>query len=164
MRQKWSWGVPNEAALNTIIRYSPNGLIEIGAGAGYWCSLLRERGLDVVAYDINPPPGSSWTSRETPYTEITQGDHTNVAGFKDRTLLTCWPERTDPWPHEMVTLYEGDTIIYIGEGPKGCTGTREMLQLLGIEESDAPLFKVTETVDIPQWSGMRDRMYACRRI
>ena len=28
-----------------------------GCGSGYWTALLRARGVDVLAYDIRPPPG-----------------------------------------------------------------------------------------------------------
>ena len=30
------------------------GVVEVGAGTGYWTSLLRARGIPVAAYDLNP--------------------------------------------------------------------------------------------------------------
>jgi hypothetical protein len=156
--------------LETIIKNSPNGLIEIGAGAGYWTSLLRERGLDVLAYDIAPPEKSEWTSRDTPFTEVIEGDHTNVVGKPERTLFVCWPERYGDYLHEMIELYEGDTIIYVGE-VGGCTGDLRMHLMLGIAECahvdvcDCPprVFEPVERVEIPQWSGMHDQMWVLRR-
>src|SRR4029077_10403600 len=52
----FSWGVPNEAALQVLEAHAP--LVECGAGMGYWSALLRARGVDVVAYGA-PPPGRS---------------------------------------------------------------------------------------------------------
>lgn len=174
MRRKWSWAIPNDDALDAIVKYSPHGLIEIGAGAGYWCSLLRDRGLDVLAYDINPPPKSSWTNRQTSFTEVIEGDHTNVVGKGKRTLLTCWPERYGDWMREMVEKFEGDTIVYVGEKPPNtCTGDPQMHMRLGMLECChevgcevclSPLFRLTEQVEIPVWSGMWDRLYVCSRI
>jgi hypothetical protein len=172
MRKRWSWAIPNDEALDTIVKYSPNGLIEIGAGAGYWTSLLRGRGLDVVAYDINPPPGSDWTLREETFTEVITGDHTNVVGKGERTLFMCWPEHYADWPHETVELYDGDTIIYVGEGCMGCTGDPKMHVLLGTgacwhdgacDCPKEPLFEEVAGVEIPQWSGMHDRLYVFSR-
>ena len=47
------FGVPNEAALALVAKYGP--LVEVGAGTGYWAALLRARGVDVDAYDVQPP-------------------------------------------------------------------------------------------------------------
>lgn len=49
---KYSWAIPNDAALEAIAALGP--IVEMGSGAGYWASLLRERGVDVVAYDAKP--------------------------------------------------------------------------------------------------------------
>jgi hypothetical protein len=38
---------------------SGGGLLEVGAGTGYWCHLLREcYGVDCLAYDVAPPPSA----------------------------------------------------------------------------------------------------------
>jgi hypothetical protein len=39
--------------LAIIAQFSP--LIEIGAGTGYWCYLLRQRGVTIWPYDNRPP-------------------------------------------------------------------------------------------------------------
>lgn len=173
-RRTWSWAIPNDKALDAIIRYSPTGLIEIGAGAGYWASLLRQRGLDVLAFD-KTPGDDSWSLSE-PFTEVLTGDHTVVIGSPNRTLLLCWPCYSEDWTHEVVELYSGDTIIYIGEGNGGCTGDDKMHSLLGLSDcwhdegqetcdscSTESLFEEIESVDIPQWAGLHDRLYVCRR-
>lgn len=49
----FSLSVPSEEALNALKKCGP--ICELGAGTGYWAALLRARGVDVVAYDIQPP-------------------------------------------------------------------------------------------------------------
>ena len=41
--------------LQAIQRNSPFGLVELGAGTGYWAALLRKMDVDVIAYDLRPP-------------------------------------------------------------------------------------------------------------
>ena len=48
-----SFAVPNERALVLLSEVAP--LIECGAGTGYWSALLKARGVDIVAYDAQPP-------------------------------------------------------------------------------------------------------------
>jgi hypothetical protein len=173
LRKDYSWAIPNDAALDTIAKWSPNGVVEIGAGGGYWAMLLRQRGVDVVAYDPLHEPGQ-WFSRR--WTEVLAGDHTAVANHPDRSLLLCWPMYGAEWSGEAVDLYDGDTVLYVGEGASGCTGDDRMHALLGepacwhdedeVCEHDWPTakFREVDSVDIPQWSGIHDRLYVYERV
>ncbi|EKX39850.1 hypothetical protein GUITHDRAFT_143229 [Guillardia theta CCMP2712] len=57
-RRMYAWSVPCEEALRSIAQASPNGILELGAGTGYWASLLRSRGVPVVCYDRVPVSGA----------------------------------------------------------------------------------------------------------
>jgi len=48
----YAYAIPTHAALERISWYSP--VLEIGAGTGYWASLLSKIGCDVIAYDRDP--------------------------------------------------------------------------------------------------------------
>ena len=50
LRRMFSWAVPNGEALETIQKYSPNGVCEIGAGLGLWAKKLRDKGVDTWAW------------------------------------------------------------------------------------------------------------------
>ena len=52
LRLYYSFSIPSEEALEVIGEFGP--ICEVGAGAGYWASLLEERGTDIIAYDIQP--------------------------------------------------------------------------------------------------------------
>jgi hypothetical protein len=177
IKKRYSWAVPDEPALAVIARYSPNGVVEIGAGGGYWAMLLRERGVDVVAYDPDPEATGehTWHSGRR-WSEVLRGDHTAVIGHPDRTLFLCWPNYDMSWTDQVIDLFEGDTVVYVGEGSGGCTGTDRMHALLGEQTycphwDDEPCtcdpvqakFQHVETVEIPQWWGMHDRLNVYKR-
>jgi len=52
--------------------------VEVGAGAGYWAATLRRRGVDVLAYDLNPPSAeapeaNAYHGRLPPFTDVLRG-------------------------------------------------------------------------------------------
>lgn len=178
MQRQYAWGIPDESALEAIAEHSPGGVVEIGAGGGYWAKLLRERGVDVMAFDADPG-FAHWTLKN--WSEVLLGDHTAVIGFPKRTLLLCWPSYDMPWTAEVLELYGGDTVIYVGEGSGGCTGCDRMHTLLGEgsecwhlgAEHDDPcdcgpresaLFTPGKEVRIPQWCGLNDYLSIYHRI
>jgi hypothetical protein len=174
IKRFYAWAVPNEDALKVIAYHSPRGVVEIGAGGGYWAMLLRERGVDVVAYDPDPIGTDEWHSGRQ-WSEVRKGDHTAVVDHPDRTLLLCWPSYAKAWTHQVVELFKGDTIIYVGEGSGGCTGDDRMHALLGAEvycphydepctcDWPDPQFALDGAVDIPQWLGLHDRLHVYKR-
>lgn len=178
VKTRFAWAVPGAAALDAIERWSPNGVVEIGAGAGYWAGMLRARGVDVAAYDPAPPGVESAWHSGYEWSPVDAADHRVVTKHPDRTLLLVWPSYASGWTDEVVELFEGDTVIYVGESPGGCTGTSVMHQLLGNgdegcwcfeEPCTCPpvvpsLFEVAERVDIPQWWGLSDGLSVHRRV
>ena len=51
LREKYAWACPDERALRALAHFAPGGVVEIGAGRGYWAKLLRE----LVAVALVPP-------------------------------------------------------------------------------------------------------------
>lgn len=149
---KYAWAVPNAEALSCIAKYGP--VVEGGAGGGYWAHLLRERGVDVVAYDIAPYCNIQVASR---WTEVLTGSAEAMAQHKDRTLLLVWPPYDEPMALDHVKAHGGDVVIYVGEDMYGCTGD------MAFHEHMAEHFEEIETVDLPQWGGIHDRLYVYRR-
>jgi hypothetical protein len=179
VKRRYSWAVPNQAAFDTIAKYSPNGVVEIGAGGGYWAMLLRAHGVDVIAFDPDPVGGPDGWHDGRCWSEVLEGDHHRIKDFPDRTLLLVWPSLHGIWTHEVVEEYTGDTVIYVGENPGGCTGSARMHHLLGAGDScyhdegeplcedcgdPAPLFEVVANTGIPQWYGIHDRLTVHRRV
>lgn len=58
LSEKYAWAIPNNKALDILKHYSP--IVEIGSGKGYWASLLRRQGVDIICYD-KYVPDKCWT-------------------------------------------------------------------------------------------------------
>lgn len=75
---EFSWAIPCPTSLRWILeRLNGQGVIEMGAGTGYWSALLTLGGADVVAYDEAPPDqAENWfhSDHETYRHTVTQED------------------------------------------------------------------------------------------
>jgi hypothetical protein len=169
--KRWSWAVPTVEALEVLADLAP--LVEVGAGTGYWASLLRERGVDVQAFDTNPVYDNEYRHRRA-YAPIARGDHRRaLAMYPERTLLLCWAPYDMPMAAESLRLTRAERVVWVGE-IHGCNGDDETMALLGEEgyrdEDDedyqsppSALFEHERIVDLPQWRGMHDSLHVYRR-
>jgi hypothetical protein len=154
---KYAWAVPCRAALDLLANHAP--LVEVGAGTGYWAWLLRQRGVDILAFDEDPP-GQDATNhwhRDNPcWTAIERGGPEAIMVHPGRTLFLCWPPYDTPMGLDCVRAYAGDKIIVVGEHG-GCTGD-EAFWL----ELETKWKRITE-VDLPQFDGLHDFMMVYER-
>jgi hypothetical protein len=177
-----AFAIPTDEALQVIAAASPQGVVEIGAGTGYWAHLLSASGVDVVAYDIAPAPSPAnrWFTGTEPWFPVQEADHRVVSGLEARTLLLVWPTRDEDWPADAVTLFAaggGNEFAYVGEPPGGRTGDERFHALVGeVDRCWAcayqtptvpcvcgvrPLYRRMRTVALPTWPGRNDdlRLY-----
>ena len=153
-----AWAVPSKEAIEVAARYSP--LVEVGAGTGYWAWLLKLAGADVVAYDLEPPlqDADDPFAEDKPWTDVLQGSvEEALAQHPTRTLFLCWPPAGDPMAHVALSTTQADHVIYVGWPDDDVTGSYEFHQLL------KERWQLVETVNIPQWPEMRDRLFVYRR-
>jgi len=175
LRREYAWALPDERALRVLEAYAP--LVEVGAGRGYWASLLEARGVDVVAYDGNPPPKT--------FCRVLRGGPEVCATHRDRTLVLCYPDdecradldddssraassksasEEDAAPLSLASLraYEGDTVVVIGEA--AATGGTLALAQAPWGRSHDSLFQVelaaafhpVLVAKLPRWPLSRD--------
>jgi hypothetical protein len=137
---RYGFAVPTDDALSRIRAVCPNGVVEIGAGTGYWARLLHDRGVDIEAYDVAPPqspagsPANRWFAESTPWYEVREGDESAAADAPPSTLLLVWPTRDQLWPAAAAQRYHeagGATLVFVGEGPGGRTGDDVLHAVLG---------------------------------
>lgn len=80
-----------------------------------------------------------------------------------RSLLICWPPYKPRTTHgrshdaRALKLYRGPTVIYVGEGDYGCTGSKWFHRILDEE------WEQIDESSIPQWHGIHDRLYVYGR-
>lgn len=152
---RYSWAIPNHATLETIKREASAGVVEIGAGTGYWAHLLRLREVDVVAYDLKPHV-NHWCKGN--WSPVLAGEPVDASKHPERALLLCWAPYDDSMAADALTAYSGDTLLWVGEGRGGCTGDDKFWEL--IDRGWREMYEV----EIPQWEGIHDSLTVYKRI
>lgn len=152
---KYTWAIPSEKALAKITEYAP--IVEIGAGAGFWAMMLKNRGVNIVAFDRMPPNlGTNTYTEKNLWFPVQPGDVDVLERYPDRTLLISWPPMTS-FAWSALEAYRGRHVIYIGEGWSGCTASDEFHEMLKRD------FEHVESVNIPTWPGYHDDLSVWRR-
>ena len=158
MTKMYSWAIPNDEALKMIEVYQP--IVEMGAGSGYWAFLLRAyRRAEIVAYD-GFSSSYGYKKKET-WTKVERGGPGVLEEYSPEwNLFICWPPYDDPFADECLQEFNGNFVLYIGEGPFGCTGDDEFHVRLAKE------FRIINTVDIPRYQGIYDslRVFMRRKV
>jgi hypothetical protein len=126
----FSWSICSPGDVAWIKeRLDGRGVVEPGAGGGYWAWQLAQAGVDVVACDPQ-----DWSENKhfegDPWFPVTRGDHRAVKRHPDRSLLLCWPTYSDGWAANALRAYKGDQLFYAGEGQGGCCADDEFFSLL----------------------------------
>lgn len=155
---QYAWAVPNDEAISTLVKYSP--IVEIGAGRGYWASLVASAGADIVAFDLNPPTRrqvNTWHRQSGTFFKVSKADLDVVGTYRDRTLFLCWPPHGSDVALRTIQNYKGKTVIYVGDNGHVSSGTPEFYKELSTS------FNLVQFVDIPRWPGVDDRLEVWQR-
>lgn len=138
---EYAWSIPTPYDIYWMKDcLAGDGLVESGAGSGYWAWQLRQAGVDVVAYDPNIPGSHKYANQA--HSEVLLHDHTCVEQHPDRALFLCWPRYGEPDAFNALSLYRGDMLFYAGEQDAGCTGDEDFFKMLSDEwvyQETAPL-------------------------
>jgi hypothetical protein len=142
---KYSYAIPDDQAIDKLA--SLGKLIEIGAGTGYWGSVLRKKGGDILLFDLVPPNTgrNHWHGHRKIWTNIRQGDAREVKKHPDRILFMCWPPYNRPMASEALSHYKGNIFAYVGHCARGQTGDPAFHIALHDE------WIVREIVVLPSW-------------
>lgn len=171
----YSWAIPDPHTLAFVAALSDKGLVEVGAGSGYWAWQLTQLGVDVVAYDHKPPhlepnyyhsPNRRQMTtdvvepelREAVFFDVQQLEAVEaVERHPDRTLFLCWPPYAESMAARTLRAYRGDRVIYIGEGSWGCTGCAEFHALLESEWDEIATHRPVQWYGIHDWVTVYER-------
>lgn len=139
-------------AIETLLPLSP--LVQVGAGRGHWEHDLTCAGADVVAYEdsgvLRALSGVGLVGRILP------GGEDELKHHADKTLLLVYPppgETALRW----VEAYEGDDMVYVGEGRDGLNACDEFFDKLDEE------WEVTTIMDLDPFPQCYERLYVLRR-
>jgi hypothetical protein len=176
--KRYAWAVPDQRALDAIAALDVP-VVEVGAGLGYWRSLLEAVGVEGMAFDQEP--GGNHYCEGEPFAQVYPGDHRVLERFARRhgehhALMLCWPPMSS-MASDCVEAFKGDTLIYVGEGGGGRTADHRFFELVTGEVRGAyddgddwvdgvnveTCWQEITSVDIPQWPGIRDYLTVWRR-
>jgi predicted GIY-YIG superfamily endonuclease len=160
LMRKFSWAIPTEEAVRTIVKHSP--VVEMGAGSGYWAYLVEMLGGEIVAYDEKPPTTeltsledwNLWHS-DTCFTEVQPGAPPVLDEYPNHTLFLCWPPRESEMASQCLDYWEGDTLILVGNNE--VVATKEFHDRL-LQD-----FRITEVIPIPYWVDTPNNMVVWKR-
>ena len=154
LTKKYSFAIPNRRAIDAIVELSP--VVELGAGTGYWASLVQQRGGRIDAYD-KFTEGNEYKF-ESRYYPVTQGAEDVLESYgSEHSLLLCWPCYNTIFAFNALRRFGGNTLIYVGEGYGGCCGDDLFHETLD------NCWDLADQVEIPQWPFIHDSFYIYRR-
>ena len=135
-------------------------MFEVGAAPGYLAWECHRFGLEVRPSDPDPQGtnGWDWTS---PKKILRCSGQQAVRVHRGKNMLWSWPDYREAYTAEVLRRFaaesDGEFIVYIGEGPGGCTGSDEFHEIL---ERD---FTLAGERDIRQFPFINDRIYVHQR-
>jgi hypothetical protein len=130
LTKRYSWAIPSPGDIAWLAQIlHGRGLVEIGAGSGYWVWQATQAGIDAIAYEPVSASANAYTDG-TEYSVIRRDGPTAARHHPDRALLLCWPSHGDPWAYKALHAYTGDLLIYIGQGAGGRCADDDFFQFL----------------------------------
>jgi hypothetical protein len=165
----FAFAVPSMDALDLLAAHGP--YVEMGAGTGYWASLLHERGVSVSAFDARPPSRGDSARRLVDsdeearneyhagvptYVPISKGGPEQLARreWHEHTLLMCYPPPRDRMALDSLRAFCGNRFAHVGEW-LGDTGNaafeRELFQNWRLERRLALPCWGDTTEDLTLW-------------
>ena len=145
MVKKYAWAIPCDLSISKIAALSP--IVEVGAGGGYWASLLQQAGATVRALD------SGRLKTDAQWFPVEKGGPETLKEFGDGwSLFLCWPPYDDRMGVDCLRNFRGTRLAYVGEGSGGCTGDDDFHDYLDDH------FNCVDVVYNPHWEGIHDSL------
>jgi hypothetical protein len=149
--EKYGFAVPTEKVLREILKVSPKGIVEIGAGSGYWSKLLQLLGADIIACDDGSGLYPFKVGAFFPVEPVGYQQMFRTKAVHERTLLVVWPSVDNV---KIFNSYKGDTVVYVGEIGEGCTGYDAEIE---------KTWEMVKHVEIPMWDCIHDSLGIFKR-
>jgi hypothetical protein len=130
----YAYAIPSPETLDWVAACcGGRKVVELGAGRGYWAAQLIRAGLEVEAYDVEPPDKTKNISfpRVAGQDDVWHpvgdlGEFDSAADRSGQVLLLCWPPG---WGNTMAsealakfTQSGGGSLIFVGQPQGGMTG------------------------------------------
>lgn len=153
------YALPCREAIEECLRHGP--LVEVGAGAGLWASIIARHGGDVVATDRQP---DGWKSGHgfvvgCVHPVETMDAVEAVRRHPDRNVLVIWPTLGKSWAADVLEAMEpGRVLIHVGE-IGGCTSDGRFARRIRGKD-----FETIGGAPLPTWPTMHDALDVFRKV
>jgi hypothetical protein len=131
----YTYALPSPETLEWVAAFcGGRKVVELGAGRGYWAAQMTRAGVEVEAYDIEPPDSTENVSFPRnagqediwhPVGDLGQFDM-SAADRSNQVLFLCWPPGWgNTMASEALAAFEqagGSRLIFIGQPKGGMTG------------------------------------------
>ncbi|MFE9582471.1 hypothetical protein ACFYO1_39275 [Nocardia sp. NPDC006044] len=129
----YAYAVPSPETVRWIAEFSAaRKVLELGAGRGYWAAQLAASGVEVAAFDVEPPDSTANVSfpgaagQLDVWHPVGSTADFNSALDGESVLFLCWPPGWgDPMASTALAEFErqgGSRLVFIGEPKGGKTG------------------------------------------
>ena len=160
-RRAYGYVLLTDKFVTTLAEYIGNRpTVDLGAGSGYLAHQLHKNGVTIDAVD-DGQWHISW-NKFNPNIIIAKMQDYDLSPYK--VIIMAWPNYEHESDHlVLANLTKDQTLIYIGEGQGGCTGSDTFHEILHDEfdylEADSELVNT----HIVQFMGIHDKVYVYRR-
>ena len=175
--ETYAWAIPSPEALRLVTRLADSqslGVVEMGAGKGYWASLLSAQGVEVAAYDLHVPE-ETWHPVEKVGSLEDVAEVVSSAG-QNAVLMLCYPDDGEdpdvnaeaPMSYVALEVFDGEYVVHVGEllgvgqgyARPGCWGrtTSGMSQAFLAEH-----FHCVASLELPSWPTSNDCISVWKR-
>lgn len=156
--KRFAWSIPSPGDISWMAgTLDGRGLVEVGAGAGYWAWQAQQAGIDTVAYEPYGPADNDFVAGHEYVTTLRDGSAA-AGNHPDRALMLCWPSYDSSWAADTLAAFKGDLVVYVGETAGGCCADDDFFELLGKEWTE-----VGSSPHHVTWWGVHCRMAAYGR-
>lgn len=146
--KKYAWAIPDDKAIQIIRKYGEDGILDFGAGTGYWSVMIDTPKTRVTAVDVH--------DYEKKYYPVQIGDQNSFNNI-ECTLFLCWPPYDNSMAFDIAEKHIGRYLIYIGE-EDGCTADRQFRILLDKK------YRLVEEYRIPHFRYIYDKLFVYDNI
>jgi len=157
--KNYGWSVPTKEAIETLKNFIGNDtVLSVGSGYGLWSKLLQEIGVNAIATTrISEKDRGHMPKHDHFFTDVENIEHLEaVEKYPDAgVLMMSWPPYDEPMAYETLRRFNGNKVIYIGEGMGGCTGCDRFHNRLYNEWKEVEDMHI----EIPQWAGINDNVF-----
>lgn len=168
LQEIYAYAIPSPQAVDWVSSFcAGRQLVELGAGRGYWAEQLATGGVNVAAYDFEPPDKveNASFSRAAGHSDVVWhhvGDleefEASKEGYGDAVLFLCWPPGWgNTMASEVLRAFEeagGTRLIFIGQPKGGMTGDDAFFDALSagwrLESEDLGFVSWWNLLDVAQ--------------